>query len=275
MSQFRYLAIVVAAVLGAGCLGDSADESKGSIGEADKDIAARGLFTGIEGAAKSYFAYAFPTPMMIVAPPDSCETMSGVTTDTDGDGIYMDATIEIDCTTTTETKDEHIVGTRHIVDDLPELAAWAFTDEISIDRETKTGATREEVSKKGLMVATGDGPFNLKYTMEEGSLFWDRDMLTATMGDQKAWDITITPDDNDSEVVEMVIGGTWDAVVGNNFAKAVLTTPTTLKVNRSCANPIVSGTLTASYDGSDGTRAKLSITGHGCNAPYTVAYTER
>ena len=129
MNHVKYC--LVSALLASGCMDNRSDASaKEEIGPADKELAGRVLFRGIESAYTSWFNYKLAIDQRL---PDgtcpkqeltslledgSCETLGEGSdgTDADCDGIFANATVNIDCQVTGGGTDQARVGTRIMVD---------------------------------------------------------------------------------------------------------------------------------------------------------------
>ncbi len=200
---------------------------------------------------------------------EECWTVSGDTTDADGDEIPLDATYTFDCAESDDGWSETYSGTVDLEDTSPDAADYAFDEAFDLDYA---------VSGEGYSASQSiDG--TISSTRPEGAFRYETDLVIdyAANGDgeQVAGGVTenlvylYTPDE--PFVDELVAGtytieGTWSETFDGETVSTEVSTPDPLVIDPSCESAIVSGTLLAvSGDGS------ITVTWNACD-DWTVTY---
>lgn len=277
MSKLSLVAIFSVVTIGAGCAGNGAGNGGASIGQEDSQNAGNALGAGIEEAAAGF------GPVNGGAAADStCITLSGDTSDPDGDSIPTSAKLTFNCAATRLGFTGTMTGTEMVTDDQPTTVAWAFT--ASTNRHNSlTGPAGASIvnDRSGQIVASQGsviGPFTLARILDATTVFKAASGATTTVDETNDWLITYTPGGSWAPGGAVVPGsvtasGTWVVTVGANAANATLATPTPLTLTPSCATRVTAGKVTGTYEG-NGHMNTITVTWTGCGQS-TVTYTQQ
>ena len=265
----------LALALVAGCSGSKAGDK--TIDTTESQAAGKALAASIEDSA----AAVGPADQgAAFASSSTCYTLSGDTSDTDGDHIPANATLTFtNCVKTQGNVTATFNGTEAAHDDQPAVATFAFTLSVdgTLDLAAAGGAT-ETVHRTGSIVGTtpSAGTYQLAHdrtttidAQGNGQTFaaTENYQLTTTYTPSGAW----TPGSGPVGGT-YTANGSWDATVNGANANATVATTTPLTFDPSCETHVTAGVITATFTGPNATRT-LTVTWSGCGAR-TVQYTE-
>jgi hypothetical protein len=250
------------------------DGDDGTLTEAQTRAAGDALGNGVEDSAKSY------GPMVSSGADLACTTLSGDTSDPDGDAIPTGATLTYNCTSRALGYTGMLTGTIAVTDDEPAMLAWAFTGDADLHASlTGPGGATLTSDWNGSIIgsqATGAGPFALDRSLDVVTTFvtgggdlGGEPTMTSVVEDN-AWTITFTPTLS-WQAGQLVVNGnlaatgSWNVTVDQNpTLTATLATPTPLVVMPSCETLLTSGVVTATYPIEMGGTETLTVTWTGC-----------
>ena len=210
----------------------------------------------------------------------TCVTLSGDTSDSDGDHIPANATLTFtNCVKTGQNGTATFNGTETAHDDQPAIAAFAFTLNVdgTVDLAGNGGAT-ETIHRTGSIVGTTPtaGTYQLAHdrvttidAQANGQTFAANEnyQLTTAYTPGSAWTPGTAPVQGTYNV-----NGSWSATVNGASADSTVATTTPLTFDPACATHITAGAITAVFNGPNATRT-LTVTWSGCGSR-TVQYTE-
>jgi len=254
-----------------------AKQSTTTLGAADSQSAGQAMAADVEDSAEGFG----PVDMGTSAVP-SCITLTGDTSDPDGDSIPTNATLTFACTTTELGLTGTVTGTETVMDTEPDAVAWAFSATANL-HGSLTGAGKASIvtDRSGSIVAsqaTAIGPFELARMLDVTTVLTGAAGQSATVDQTNAWTITYTPTATWTPAGVVVAGsltatGSWDVTVGSASADATLATPTPLTVTPSCASRITGGVVTGTYADGSGTNT-ITVTWTGCGVS-TVGFATK
>ncbi len=258
-------------VLAAGCM----KTATGTIGAADSQTAGNSLAAEIEAGATSFGPVATSG-----AANGSCVTLSGDTSDADGDSIPAMATLTFDCIASQNGYTGSLTGTENVTDTQPNMGTWNFTANADLHMELigpNGGSLTND--RTGTITGTESGiMFGLERSLASTTTLAAPGGASISMEESHAWTVTYTPT-TDWMAGAVVVGGTlsatgtWDVTIGNNTAAATLDTPAPLTVSAGCPTRLTAGSLTASYEGG-GHMNTITIAWTGCGT-HTVTYAAK
>lgn len=248
----------------------------GGFGANEKRSAGDALGTSVESSAETF------GPMDPGASADAaCAVLSGDPTDTDGDNIPVDGVLTYACTASALGLVGSLSGTLSITDDMPAVAAWAFTGQAALQASLTGGGGASIVSSRaGQLVATQAsplGPFSLEHDVTVSTVFTSGGDLgpprSATVTEQGAWTLTFTPTVTWTPGSLIVTGqleasGEWEVVVQNETTnaavQATLSTPDPLTLDPTCETRVTGGTIVATYPSGRVREETIEVTWTGC-----------
>jgi len=244
-----------------------------TIGQAQSSSAGQTLAAGVEQGAATF------GPITTGSGADaSCATLSGDTSDPDGDHIPNNATLTYNCSASAFGATGTLTGTLNVVDDQPASIAWAFTGMADLMSSLTDGrGTSVTATSSGKLVASQvsiAGPFALARNLD-GTTELKTATKTTTVDETDQWTITYTPMFQWTPGTIVVTGalsvsGMWDVTVDGAAANATLSTPTPLTLTPACRTRVTAGTVVASYT-ANGQGNTITVTWTGCGQS-TVTY---
>lgn len=266
-------AAAFALALAAGCSGGNS--SSKVIDNTESQAAGKTLALSIEDTA----AALGPADQGPAAAP-ACASLSGDTSDPDGDHIPTDATITwTNCSQSGPGGTAVFNGTENAKDDDPN-PAFAFTlaiDGTLVETASQGGATATAHRTGSIVGSQPGGAYQLVHD-EQGTV--DAQGGGQTYHAEEAYTLTTvyTPGSAWTPGQAPVAGtyavsGTWSATVQGASANSNVQTPVSLSLDPACATHVVAGTVAATFDGPNATRT-LTVTWNGCGSR-TVTYTEQ
>jgi hypothetical protein len=278
--------IVLACLLLTGCSAGDPDvdvdvEDEPEVGStqqaftrAQAKLAGRALAAGIEEAAQRYDPIA-PAAMLDA----ECTTLSGDTTDVDGDGIPASAKLTFDCSKRRLGFTGTLTGVESVSDQQPDAVAWAFDAGVEL-QSTLTGPFGGSmvVDAYGTVLASQQGvagPFELAVGLDVESLITNVRGIETEILEDIEWTVSYAPElawaPGDLAVVgKLSTDGVWNVSVNDISAVATLRTPTALSFEASCETRVTAGLVEASL--AFGERAAtIAVEWSGCGQP-VVSY---
>lgn len=268
------LAAVAALVLAAGC-GGKMGAAK-TIDNTESQNAGKTLAASVEDTAN---ALGPADQGAAFASSNSCATLSGDVSDTDGDHIPANAVITFtDCTKNAPGVTYVLNGTETVKDDEPTTPAFAFTLGVDGTLVATAAQATATVHRTGSIVGSvpTPGTFQLahnRHTDENAQAgaqtftATEDYVLTAQYTPSIAW----TPG-QPAVAGTYSVDGTWNATVQNASADATVATTTPLSLDPACDTHVTAGTVTATFNGPHATRT-LTVTWTACGTR-TVTYSE-
>lgn len=269
------LAAVAVLAIGAGCAGSKSNATK-VIDNTESQNAGKTLAASVEDTAN---ALGPADQGAAFAGSNNCYTLSGDTSDTDGDHIPANATITFtNCTKTAPNVTYVLNGTETVKDDEPTTPAFAFTLGIDGTLVATAANATGTVHRTGSIVGSVPtaGTYQLahdRHTDENaqggGQTFTATEdyTLTTQYTPTGAW----TPG-QPAVGGTYSVDGTWNATVQGASADATVATTTALTLDPACDTHVTAGSITATFDGPNATRT-LTVTWTACGAR-TVTYSE-
>jgi hypothetical protein len=270
MMRIDYL--VYGCIVATGCVAKNDD----IFTQAQARNAGDALAGGIEESAKSY------GPVTTGAGVDAqCVTLSGDTSDADGDSIPANAMLTFNCTDMLLGYTGMLTGTEALIDNQAAAVAWAFTATADLHGVlTGPGGASITQDRDGQIIAsqaTAVGPFALARKLDVVTVFKGENGATATVTEDNDWTVTFTPMATWTPGGIAVTGslsatGSWNVTVNDASAAATLSTPTPLTLNPTCATRVTAGTIKGSFV-SENRTADLTVTWTACGVR-NVVYVE-
>lgn len=263
---------VLAALMFAGCVQKAS--STGSVDQADSQYAGKALAASVEDSAGGYGA------VNVNAVDATCVTATGDTADSDGDTVPNAATLNFNCTSTSLGFTGTLTGTIEVTDTQPTAIAWAFTGQANLHAlliaPNQDSITSDRTGSLTATQASVTGPFALDRALDVSTTFHTA-RAQITVDETTNWTMTYTPQaawtpGGLAVSGSLAVTGSWTVSVGRHSADATLATPTPLTLDPSCQTRVTAGTVVASYMGSGGHQATISVTWSGCGAS-TVTYS--
>ena len=208
-----------------------------------------------------------------------CATLSGDTSDADGDSIPAAATMTLDCSARRLGFTGRLAGTESVSDLQPGELAWAF--EASTDlRASLTGpfGGSAVVDTLGSIVASQAGlagPYALASTLDVSTLITNVRGVETEITEAVDWTVAFTPElawTPGGIVVRgsLAVDGAWRVTVAGRSGDAVVSTPTPLTMTPSCGTLITAGVIEASF-ALAGRTETITVRWSGCDQ-HTVGY---
>ena len=267
---------IVALTFTAACAGKSAGYSP--IDGANSQAAGGSLADSAEGSAGSFGG---PNGPSLVA---GCETRSPAQpADSDADRVPDSVTITYaNCMTSGSNGSATVNGTVVITDGTPSAADFNFNATHSLNLVLTGAGTHAgedaTINLSGTRAAAGAASGS-SFTINDATAndaTYTKASVTSHVSDSKTWNVTYTPDTAWTPGTAHVAGGlsvtgAWSVHVNEKSADATLTS-TGLRVDPACPKKIVAGSIVATYAGSGGANATVTVSWAGCNNR-TVTYT--
>jgi hypothetical protein len=269
--------ILVSAMVLAGC-GNSAPPEE----EEDMPIAGsvfstlQAKFAGqVLAAEVEFIAFQYGSQIPVSAINNQCTTITGDTTDTDGDNIPLDADLNLDCTKRLLGWTGSVIGKQSVADTEPNAIAWSFTmaADLAASVSGPFGGSAVNNTVGSLTASQGSalGPYGVVAALDATT------SITTALGRQyevvEDVDLTVTytpefdwaPGSGAVVTGVLDVDGTWSVSVNDNAAATTLSTPEALIFDPECRpTRITDGIVEATFQ-YEGKTAVVAVEWTGCD----------
>ena len=220
-------------------------------------------------------AYQYGAQIPTMGINNQCTSISGDSTDTDGDFIPVSAKLVLDCSKKMLGWSGTVTGTQTVSDTQPNAVAWAFDMGVTLDA-TVTGSYGGSAvnSTTGTVTASQQsavGPYTLDAVLDATT------SITTAMGKQYEvvedvdWSMTYTP------TFDWIVGmgpvvtgildvdGSWSVTVNGATTTASIATPTSLTFDPECRPTRVTGGVVEASFMYGGKTAVISVEWTSCD----------
>jgi hypothetical protein len=208
-----------------------------------------------------------------------CWTLSGDTSDDDGDRIPADAELTLDCSKRRLGFTGTLTGVETVTDREPDALAWAFDATVDA-HSTLTGPFGGSMvlDAGGTVVASQQsivGPFHLDGALDIATLITNVRGIETQILEGVDLTMSYTPDFEWAPGEVAIVGridveGEWNVSIDDIAAAATLQTPTPLTFDPTCKTGITAGQLEAALTFGE-RAATIWVDWSGCGSP-TVDY---